>query len=230
MSELDSLFSSVKSVREKIEELLSMEKDVSAKEEKESAELRKVKKLASQLQRSDGGFGQEGHDKIVNEELEDFAEAVNLFERISKELDSTADELQSIVSKMQKNSSEELEIIEDMASDSLQIKSISKAEELADTISYTQTNTSKILKESKKARTEAQEAQKELTLLMEMDGIIKEVDSGKHNLSKPEKKLSDAKDNLEDAEWKLGEIPDMIEEIERANTNLNKVLRENSSR
>lgn len=221
MDRLDELFSRSNEVKEQLEQILRLEKDVEHKEKMESIELMKAKKIASRL-RSDSSFSHE--DEVEEELFNDFVEAASIFKDISVELDKTADDFHQVIEEIRGQTGEELKIIEGLANNSFQIKNESKVEELSETLDSTRLNINNLIKESKMAKEEAKEAQSELESLIELEGFIEDIDNSRHNLSEPISSLENSKSTLEDAEWKLGEVPHKIDEANQNNHKAQQVI------
>lgn len=229
MGKIDTLFSNSKKIQNKIERVLRLEREIKEEEQTESAELEKAKKLASRLKSTDANERKE----ILEEEVNDFVEAVNLFRSIATELDNVADGIHGIIGEINSHSDEELQIVEGLATNSLKFHDEDKVKELAESLNTTQNNIDKLIKESQQAKKEAQKAQSELEQLLQLERFLQKVDEGKHDLSQPRETLNRAKGTLEDAEWKLGEVPDKIqraknksqETVERVEANVDQKRR-----
>lgn len=218
MTVIDDLIARVQDVEGKLKGILSREKKIQEEEKEESEELKQIKNLTKQLRNGESR-------ELLAEEKKDFDHAVQLFETIATELDETASDLQNIIGEIKGNASTELEIVGKLASGEMQVADREQIEEFTESLNHTGQNISYITREAKKAREEAQKAQKEIENLLEIEKFTEDVQDG--DLSQEKQMLKDAKDKLQDAEWKLGEIPDQLEEARKTSQQTVETLEQN---
>ncbi|MFB6190279.1 MAG: twin-arginine translocation signal domain-containing protein [Candidatus Nanohaloarchaea archaeon] len=206
MASVQDFIDGVADAGQKLSRLVELEQQVSEEEKMESAEIQQVENIARQLQQSD-------RSEIPREEIQDFAHAVKLLERVSSELVETGSDLESVIREIESNSEEEHRIIGGLGSGKIKVADSSELEELAGAVSTRQENIDRAKSEAKKGLEEAKKARRHQQELASMDWFLSQA-AEKSDLSDADEALREIEQQLETARSTLADAVETAEQLE----------------